>query len=265
MRTFFLLFLFFNGRLYAQSDSVQIVSQEWKQEKIRKGVVWKQAHFTNLFGSEQELNFVEIGGRKNLKKVMLAGDPKTLKTTETFALEEGALVAINGGFFDMKNGGAVDLIKIRGEVITTTRQKTDRANAYFSVSQGNIKISAELPEGENAMLSGPMLLSSGREEALSKNAFNDNRHPRTAVGIKKGKKVVFLVVDGRNSQAQGMSLPELQKLMRWLGVTEAMNLDGGGSSTLYIASKGVVSYPSDNKKFDHEGQRPVANILYLKK
>jgi exopolysaccharide biosynthesis protein len=46
-----------------------------------------------------------------------------------------------------------------------------------------------------------------------------------------------------------------------------MNLDGGGSSTLYIRNatdNGVVNYPSDNKKFDHEGQRSVANIIYLK-
>jgi len=45
-----------------------------------------------------------------------------------------------------------------------------------------------------------------------------------------------------------------------------MNLDGGGSSTLYVngaTETGVVNHPSDNKKFDHLGQRPVANIIYV--
>jgi exopolysaccharide biosynthesis protein len=59
----------------------------------------------------------------------------------------------------------------------------------------------------------------------------------------------------------------LSKVFKWLGAKNAMNLDGGGSSTLYIRNatdNGVVNYPSDNKKFDHEGQRSVANIIYLK-
>jgi exopolysaccharide biosynthesis protein len=51
--------------------------------------------------------------------------------------------------------------------------------------------------------------------------------------------------------------------MRWLGCTEAINLDGGGSSTMYIKDNGVVNYPSDNNRHDHEGQRPVSNAILL--
>jgi exopolysaccharide biosynthesis protein len=46
-----------------------------------------------------------------------------------------------------------------------------------------------------------------------------------------------------------------------------MNLDGGGSTTMYIkkqSDNGVVNYPSDNKQFDHYGERKVANIIYIK-
>jgi exopolysaccharide biosynthesis protein len=63
-----------------------------------------------------------------------------------------------------------------------------------------------------------------------------------------------------------MNLIELQQVMRWLGCVSALNLDGGGSSTMYIKGEpenGVVNYPSDNKKFDHAGEREVANTVLL--
>jgi exopolysaccharide biosynthesis protein len=63
-----------------------------------------------------------------------------------------------------------------------------------------------------------------------------------------------------------MSLFELSKLMRWLKAIDAINLDGGGSTTLWVNNEiGVVNFPTDNKKWDHEGQRKVANVLLLKK
>src|SRR3546814_5125444 len=70
-----------------------------------------------------------------------------------------------------------------------------------------------------------------------------------------------MVVDGRNRMAEGMNLHELARVLRWLGAKEAMNLDGGGSSTLYVkgaTENNVVNHPSDNKRFDHEGLREVA-------
>jgi exopolysaccharide biosynthesis protein len=51
--------------------------------------------------------------------------------------------------------------------------------------------------------------------------------------------------------------------MRWLGCSSAINLDGGGSSTMYIKDSGVVNYPSDNNQHDHEGERPVSNAILI--
>ncbi len=75
----------------------------------------------------------------------------------------------------------------------------------------------------------------------------------------------MLVADGRHINAQGFSLYELTKIMRWLGCTKAINFDGGGSSTLWVEGKGVVNHPSDNAKWDNAGERKVANIMFLKK
>lgn len=251
-------------------DSLSVVSKEWKTEKIAKGVVWKQGHFTDLFASEQEINYVEVDLKKLAKRVHLAADPKMLKTTGVFAEENRALVAINGVFFDVKNGGAVDYIKVDGEVVNITRTPSARANAVLTLHKKKITIQAATPENteqstaENVMLSGPLLVLNGNSIALDSNPFNSNRHPRTAMAVQKNHKLILMVVDGRNSQAHGMSLPELARVMTWLGAKDAMNLDGGGSSALYIKGKGIVSYPSDNKKFDHGGQRKVANIVYLR-
>ncbi|MNQ69182.1 hypothetical protein D3C85_837640 [compost metagenome] len=78
----------------------------------------------------------------------------------------------------------------------------------------------------------------------------------------------MLTIDGRNTESAGVSLFELTKLMRWLGCTSAINFDGGGSTTLWVngmGSNGVINYPTDNKKWDHEGQRKVANVILVKK
>lgn len=56
-----------------------------------------------------------------------------------------------------------------------------------------------------------------------------------------------------------MNLFETQKYLLNLGCIDAINLDGGGSTTMWTKDKGVINIPSDNN-----GERPVANILFLK-
>ncbi|MVM40195.1 hypothetical protein GO730_25420 [Spirosoma sp. HMF3257] len=119
------------------------------------------------------------------------------------------------------------------------------------------------------MTTGPLLLQNGQPHPLLANAFNDNRHPRTCLCIGPRKRLILATVDGRNANAQGMNLHELTSLMRWLGCRDAINLDGGGSTTLWIqtigqGSQGVVNYPSDSKKWIHTGERPVSNVLLIR-
>ena len=48
-----------------------------------------------------------------------------------------------------------------------------------------------------------------------------------------------------------------------LGMKDAINLDGGGSTTLWTAKTGVINHPYDNKTFDHEGVRTVPNLIVV--
>jgi hypothetical protein len=83
------------------------------------------------------------------------------------------------------------------------------------------------------------------------------RHPRTAVGVSEDGSALFLaVVDGRSTASVGATLNELATLLHELGAYRALNLDGGGSTTMYIEGEGgVVNAPSDGI------ERPVANHL----
>jgi hypothetical protein len=78
-----------------------------------------------------------------------------------------------------------------------------------------------------------------------------------------GKKLFLVAVDGRTPEAAGMTCEELAKLMIELGCTWALNLDGGGSTTMWVRGKGVVSNPCDDKKFDPAGERAVANAVLV--
>ena len=75
----------------------------------------------------------------------------------------------------------------------------------------------------------------------------------------------FIVVDGRfPGRGEGMNIEELTVLSEALGLYEALNLDGGGSSTLWTRDEGVVNHPYDNQVFDHAGERVVPNVVIVK-
>ncbi len=120
----------------------------------------------------------------------------------------------------------------------------------------------EVEKVQNAIGGGPAILSAG-QVALNLAAegfaqkFADTKHPRTAVGKTASGDVWLVVVDGRQPDISvGATLGELADIMIRLGCVEAMNLDGGGSSTL--ALNGVVlNRPSDPKP------RPVSNAILL--
>jgi hypothetical protein len=93
-------------------------------------------------------------------------------------------------------------------------------------------------------------------------SFGPVRHPRTAVGIAGGgRRVLLVTVDGRQlPYSDGMTLRELAALLLGLGVPTALNLDGGGSTTLVVRdARGNLRIA--NRPSDREGERPVSNAL----
>ena len=113
-------------------------------------------------------------------------------------------------------------------------------------------VSGAIPAGTVALVSGfPELVTEGRRVTCSSptatSCFTDRgdmraRHPRTAMGITEDRNTfILLVVDGRSSVSAGMYGTELASLMDQLGAWQAFNLDGGGSSQMWIQGRGVPS------------------------
>jgi len=96
------------------------------------------------------------------------------------------------------------------------------------------------------------------EGTISSNA--EMRHPRTAVGFSRDSSTLYLLtVDGRQERSAGMTLVELAGVLQRLGAWQAMNFDGGGSTTMVIA--GVLT----NVPSDATGERAVGNALLVVK
>lgn len=121
-------------------------------------------------------------------------------------------------------------------------------------------------EYRDVLVTGPLLIASRREMQLPQTPLVVIKHPRTSIGKKGSHKIVLVTLDGRTDQARGMTMAELTDLMLSLHCRDAVNLDGGGSTTMWISGKpfnGIINMPCDNKKFDHEGERKVSDILII--
>ena len=89
------------------------------------------------------------------------------------------------------------------------------------------------------------------------NLLYETKHPRTAVAKLKDGKFLMITVDGRSESSGGIGLEDLAKLLLEFGATDAMNLDGGGSTTMFLDGK-VVNHPSDK-----EGERKVGDAILV--
>ena len=98
--------------------------------------------------------------------------------------------------------------------------------------------------------------AAAEEGTISRNA--ELRHPRTGIGFSRDSSTLYLVtVDGRSAASAGMTLAEFADLCRELGAWQALNFDGGGSTTMVVQGK-LVNVPSDPT-----GERPVGNALLV--
>src|SRR5699024_6147181 len=191
-----------------------------------------------------------------------------LRTTDA-GVSEREVTAINGSYFNTESGGSTVYLKKDGNVINNERKVAPfKADVAFTFSKdGEVSIVKQPTSGwdkvkaDNILASGPLLLYNNKIIEQLDKSHTSKRHPRTAVCITNDNHLIAAVVDGRANEARGMTTKELAIVMEILECADAMNLDGGGSSTAWVKNHGVVNHPSDNKKFDHNGERGVATVL----
>ncbi|GGH37003.1 phosphodiester glycosidase family protein [Paenibacillus segetis] len=193
-----------------------------------------------------------------------------IENTSEIASSNDAIFAINGDYYGFRNDGVI----IRnGTLFRDSPVRTALAlfndGTMKSFDEEQLPSSTLLADGVTHTLSfGPTLIEDGQITQDFSHVMIDtnfgNRsiqgaNPRTAIGMIAPNHYVFIVVDGRKQgYSRGMTLTELADVFADLGCTEAYNLDGGGSSTMYFMGR-VVNNPLGKNQ-----ERGVSDILYIK-
>lgn len=188
-------------------------------------------------------------------------------TSSTIAESVNAILAINGDFYGARTSGYV----IRNGVLyRDTMVSSDQEDlviyadgSFEIITEGLISAQSLLDNTAVQVLSfGPGLISNGTILVDSNDEVDQSMtsNPRTAIGIIDANHYVFVVSDGRTSASTGLTLLELATFMESLGVSDAYNLDGGGSSTM-VFNGTVVNNPTINGKTISE--RSVSDIVYI--
>ena len=250
------------------------VSQNVTQS-TEDSIEFEQLRSDTLFNSRQIISIIKIPFEPTKEySIELIFDQMVLKKTSAFAMEAEATAAINAGFFNMKSGGSVTYLEINDSLISYTggthpehALNDSLINGVVIITKLNkVKFEYKKPDSiylkslkEAAVLAtGPILLLNGEKVFLVDKNFVNNRHPRTCLCL-TDKELLMITVDGRSEEAAGMSLYELQSFLQTKDCYDAINLDGGGSTTMWLKDRGVVNYPSDKT-----GERKVANVIIIK-
>jgi hypothetical protein len=183
------------------------------------------------------------------------------RTVSSFAALVDAEAAINGDFFSYTDYSTSGLAVGGGEPWTDTTDTGDSGFVAFGRGRAEVwapnEALAEPASWMRDVVSGKRpLVRDGVVYPQNEGDLCTVRHPRTAAGLSAdGRTLILAVVDGRSTSSAGMTCTELGALMKELGAHDASNLDGGGSTTMWIAGDGVVNSPSDG------AQRVVGNHL----
>ncbi|MBI2395889.1 MAG: phosphodiester glycosidase family protein [Deltaproteobacteria bacterium] len=183
------------------------------------------------------------------------------RVTSSFGALVGAEAAINGDFY--ASGTPIGLAIGNGTRWTKTADSGGHGFIAFGPEQAAISFPPEVvatpPSWMREVVGGNVpLVVGGAPNTGDTGSFCTTRHPRTMVGLSADRGTLYLaVVDGRSSRSVGMRCDEMALFMKELGAHDALNLDGGGSTTMWVKGAGVINRPSDGS------ERTVVNHLAL--
>ncbi len=280
-------------------DSLALVNADWKITELEKGAVAMYAQVP-MFNSVQSISVVKYPAKKFSTEILhRPGD--TAGKVGDIGEETGAVAGVNGCYFHVKQrypsvyfragktvyahthptevyrvDGLMALKGKKGKGLLIAKSDTTQyeqiAGKYHTVmASGPLLVKDDeivVPVIMGNLRDGDNVAAVANEKGTkirthySSAQFYDRRHPRAVIGNDEEGNVYYVVIDGRfPGKADGASIYETACICRLLGMTDALNLDGGGSSTLWSDETGVINYPYDNKKFDHEGSRTVPNLI----
>jgi exopolysaccharide biosynthesis protein len=196
-----------------------------------------------------------------------------LETVRSLATRYGALAAVNSGYFRTTGtyrGDSVGVEVLNGKLLSEPDNVRAAAGSVERGGKqdlifGHIKLDGQLVAGARAKHAIDGLNRPRGDNELviftpefHRTSFVTDYHPRTAIAKLKSGQILLVTVDGRQpGESIGMSLTMLADLLLEFGAVEAINLDGGGSTTMVIKNK-LVDKPSDAT-----GERPVSDAILV--
>ena len=254
-----------------EADSLAFVNAPWQVSVVPDDFAFVRTQ-TDLFDSRQAISFVAFPADSFCITLY---PHEGLELVSATAQAHDGLAAINAGYWNMSTDIPATYIRSKGVDVSQTEDcEAYRVNGVVIFKGDDVDIEycdtagypALAEKYDNILSCGPLLIDNGKAFDYSGgNSFFTNRHPRSVIGKTADGDIIFLVVDGRiKGEAAGVSIPELTQICQWMGMTDALNLDGGGSSTLWFMGN-VVNHPSDNKTYDNQGERKVSSSIVVSK
>lgn len=216
---------------------------------------------------------------------ILISDPKRVKvgvtgslgyagqTTHDMSRKYNAVAAVNGGMFVDPSGNGPggtpsNVVISDGKIAypTDSTKLDEKMDGVVSIDKdGNLKVGTKESPNEliargvtEAVSSDPYLIKDGHDR-IESGTNMVGAQPRTVIGQRADKTIIFLVIDGRHGfMKMGATLVEAQQLMKQLQAVNAVCMDGGGSSTMYYNGELI------NKPSTATGERAVPDVFYVK-
>lgn len=240
----------------------------------------------NVDNNRTGIELYEIKGKKYNGKLLIVQDPKRVKVgytnklgiegeaTSEIAKKYNAAAAINGGGFQGSTDGIAwtgtggipkGILMSKGKIIHNDIKNDNEKNDVMAITEEGYLLVGKysLNQLNNFNVSeiiffGPSLIVNG-EKTIKNGNGGWGIAPRTALGQRKDGAMILLVIDGRRIDCLGATLKELQDILYDFGAYNAINLDGGFSTTMYYDGE-VINNPPDIL-----GERCVPSIVYVEK
>lgn len=238
-----------------ETPAALITEDTYEDDNISVSLTDYREYETNIHVAE-----VQLASAEYLKTALAQGTygQNVKAQTSEIARENNAILAVNGDYYGVHETCYV----LRNGVLyrNVPSDKNNREDlviykdgSFSMIAESEVSADQLLADGAEQVLSfGPTLIKEGDIAVSDK---SKSSHPRTAIGLIDDLHYLFVVTDGRIDGSKGLTYHELAEFMYSLGVKEAYNLDGGGSSAMYFNGKTINTLG--------EGERRVSDIVYI--
>lgn len=240
----------FSG-LRVSSGTNGLVPTDWISNEVAPGIIYTEIVYEDKDGAPVRAYAISIKkGSASIQTTMPSdsadkkGTVAKMSSQLSAAISNGknVLAGVNADFFDMGGTNVMRGLCIKdGKFISGTGDRPWFGITHdgYAVMGTDADYAAYKDKLTTAVGASHVILKGGAIDNLATSTeFSYTRHPRTAAGVTADGTVVLIVVDGRQpSVSNGASLADLAYIMASLGCVDAVNLDGGGSSTFILKNE----------------------------